>query len=262
MYVSVSGYGDEEIVEGWVQRLFPALGLERRGFAPFARDESPFEMDEGMPDDTTWLHAGVDASAFGQGMVETLVRKTGIGGEALYKVLAGFVAVGEVDGFVTPVVGWAVREDPLAATIDKLAARIERRSPRPAAPATSDERALFQSRRYADSGAQRAWDEVLGEDEVEIDGVRFLPAQIVERRPASGRDAEVVAEVVAGGWLGVTMNARYENVIIRSVPGSPAEEWPVVALSFLELFQRMAEEGAFFLRPGYVPRALLGADPR
>ena len=267
MYISISGYGGVEIVEGWVQRLFPELGLERRGFAPFARDESFFEENARMPDDTTWLHAGVGAGAFGPGMVETLVRKNGVGGDALYKVLAGFVAVGEVDGFVTPVVGWAVREDPLAATIQKLAARIERRSPQPAVPASArgvddDGNPLSRHGRHAWSGAQRAWDDVLGEDEVEIDGVRFLPAQIVERRPTSGRDAHVVAEVIAGGWLGFTMNTDYEDVIFRAVPDVPAEEWPVVALSFLELFQRMAEEGAYFLRPGYVPRAVLGAGHR
>jgi hypothetical protein len=267
MYIAISGYGGVEIVEGWVQRLFPALGLERRGFAPFERGSAHFDDDAKMPDDVTWLHPGAHINDFGQGIVETLVRKSGAGGDTLYKVLAGFVAVGEVDGFVTPVVGWAVREDPLAATIQRLAARIEKRSrvPVPAAPAAGADDAsapdgLVRSwRRDAESGAQRAWDEVLGDDEVEIDGLRFLPAQIIEQRPVLDRSAEVVAEVVAGGWLGAMMNARYELMIFHALAGVPAEQWPIVAGSFLELFQRMGGEGAYFLRPGHVPRALLGA---
>lgn len=264
MYVSISGYGGVEIVEGWVQRLFPALKAEGGGFAPFDRRESLFDKDARMPDDTTWLHAGVHASAFGQGMVETLVRKVGVGGDTLYKVLAGFVAVGEVDGFVTPVVGWAVREDPLSTTIQKLAKRIERRTAHRAEP-TADEGAMvdeaprFRRWRLTVSGAQRAWDDILGEDEVEIDGVRFLPAHMVEYRAALERQAQVVAEIVTGGWLGVSL---MESVVFRALPEVPAEKWPVVARSFLELVQRMAEEGSYFLRPGHVPHELLESAGR
>lgn len=264
MYIAISGYGGVEIVEGWVQRLFPAIGLERRGFAPFERSDAIFDEDAKMPDDTTWLHPGAHIADFGEGMVETLVRKTGVGGDTLYKVLAGFVAIGEVDGFVTPVVGWGVREDPLAATIQKLAARIVNRSPGPPAVPEGDdddpamaELQLFR-RRIAESGAQRAWDYVLGEDEVEVDGLRFLPAQTLVQREVLDRSAEVVAEGIAGGWLGSTVGSDFRTVIFLAVPGVPAERWPVVARTFLELFQRMADEGAYFLRPGHVPRALLG----
>jgi hypothetical protein len=270
MYVSTDGYGGVEIVEGWAQRLFYALGRERPGFAPFSGRNNPFADDAPLPADTTWLHPGVTLGAFPPGVVETKVRKVGLGGDVLYKVMAGFLALGEVDGHVAPVVGWGVREDPLSSVLARLAARIEDRRPSPVEPQIVDEldgwgaavtaivdgRTRFERRRLAEAGIQRAWDELLGEDEVVIDGVTFLPPKVVAP-PDPRWPADVFAEVTGGSRL-ASGYGKEGCIVVHLLPGVPSEHWPVVALSFLELFQRMGAEGAYFLRPGYLPRRLLG----
>jgi hypothetical protein len=257
MYISLSGYGGVEIVEGWAQRLFYAVGSKARGFPPFSRaEDDPFADGAPLPADTTWMHAGVSLDAFPPGVVETHVRKIGFGGDVLYKVMAGFVALGEVDGHVVPVVGWGVREDPLSAVIERLAARIEERRPE---PAPRPPPGGYVAQRWSESGAQRAWDDVLGQDSAVVDGVTFRPRTYVKQQRALSTPAELFAWVNGGGWLASTYGPR-GPVIVRVLPEVPAERWPVVALSFLELFQRMGAEGAYFLRPGYVPRCLLGDE--